>query len=274
MKNITIMKAYKRYVESLETINSPLFTDYKRVFEYLYEVDGDLTYYLFLDCICRTLKAIEKKQMHFKTSHMDWNKERVNEFFSLLNYTTKAYQRQDNEAFTVCFYKLFKCISEEELPNLQLYMFSKYNETEYGGKYLSSSSGIVKELLKCETEEEIDDCLKEYEEKKEEKVTPTYGKRFSNYSIPKVELFEMFNPKDLEETKECYAKLEEMADNCTISEEDYFYVKDILLSPRLTFYKRGGVYKEPSNSTNKLELEVIDGSSFEEEMEECLGNSK
>lgn len=274
MEKIKILEAYRRYCDKLNT-NSPIFEDFKRTFTYLfYNVEENLSEILFTDCVVKTLKAVTQRQLSFKVSNSAWSKERVDTFYKSLDSTVRAYKRQDNEAFAICFYKLFKCIIDEELPNLQLYMFSKYKETEFGEKYLCNSSGIVKELLKCESEEAIAACLKEFEKREERKTIPNSKRKFSNYSVPKVELFELFNPKDLEETKECYAKLEEMADNCTISEEDYFYVKDILLSPRLTFYKRGGVYKEPSNSSNKLELEVIDGSSFEEEMEECLGDSK
>lgn len=161
-EKLKIVGAYKRYLESFKTINteSQLFENYKKMYNYAFNtVEGELSLLLALDCVEMTLKHIREKQLHFKYSGCEWEKSRNDRFFKFKNAVESADKRGDTEAFKVSFYRMFKCIKEEEAPNMQLYMWSKYRDTTCGFDLLTRGRAIVRELLKASSEEEIDEIL-------------------------------------------------------------------------------------------------------------------
>ena len=155
-----IVEAYKRYLDSLKSDESQVFENYKKMYDYCFnKVEGELSLLLCLDCVEMTLKAIRDRQIHFKSNGLLWDKSRIDRFFKFKDAVESADKRGDNEAFKVCFYRMFKCIKEEQAPNMQLYMWSKYRDTSCGFELLTRGRATVRELLKASTDEEIDEIL-------------------------------------------------------------------------------------------------------------------
>lgn len=161
--NLEIIKAYGRYLENLKSENSPLFENYEKMYDYLRNKveDKELSFLLSVDCIEKTLKEADKRNIRFKSTDVDWNKNRINRFFNFKKALDKASNRyeHDKDAFSVCFARMFKFIEEEPLPNMQLYMWSKYRESEDGLRLLTHNKTIVRELLACSSEQDIDKII-------------------------------------------------------------------------------------------------------------------
>ncbi len=157
---LQIVEAYKRYLDSLKNDESQVFENYKKMYDYCFnKVEGELSLLLCLDCVEMTLKAIRERQIRFKSNGLLWDKSRIDRFFKFKDAVESADKRGDDEAFKVCIYRMFKCIKEEQAPNMQLYMWSKYRDVSCGFELLTRSRATVRELLKASTDEEIDEIL-------------------------------------------------------------------------------------------------------------------
>lgn len=163
MEKLEIIKSYSRYLNSLKEENSNIIGNFDKMYKYLNSkvsiIDKDLWQSLTFDCVYKTLTKAKERQVKYKSFDQDWNNYSIERCYQLIDNFQKAERTQDNEMFDINLYRLFKLLTNEELPNVVLFMWHTFSKTELGGELLKSEREKTNKLLKAQTEEEIDELL-------------------------------------------------------------------------------------------------------------------
>lgn len=269
----TILEQYTKYLQLInECKKEELPTNFKKFTDFLKANTDNKRFQgiLYLDCIHKTLVQVSQREVRLKELSQSWSStaakkcwEKVNKLNSIRKEEEDTSSVSISDRYKILLGSLFNFMEEQTDPCLKLYMYMAHESKDSDGQKLYGSEMLlVDKLLKADSEEEIEALLQPKTEEKKDFQTRFVCK----IPINKLELFKLFNPKDLVETEECYLKLEEMVNQNEISYDDYCYVRDILLSPRKSYYTNGGKWEEP---TTKLFSgpQIIDGIQFLEEEE-------
>lgn len=251
---VEIVKAYGRYLESLANKNTNVFAAYDKMYRYINEtvftLDRNLYQVLLWDSIDKTLKEVKKKGLYFKSMDCEWNKTTVDLFFKYLDNLKKS--NDGDESFKINFLRLFKLLRDEESPNVRLYCWSKYREYDQGRRLITSEKDRAYRLLHASTEEEVEAILNEVNNSSTAAQEET---RFQDVpNIPPKHLFELFNPKTVDECDADLERLDRMVIDGNINKSQYGVIKDCLILPRRYRYSHGEVYTEPKKVDLNLKI--------------------
>ena len=158
--NIEIIKSYTNYLKGLRNAsNTELFNNFDKMYTYLLnKVEGRLYVILLLDCVSKTLRECDRRQLRFKTEGCSWNRASIEKGFKLLENMRK-YEDRDDSAFFVNFHNFIKLLNEESSPNTRLYLWAQYRKTDNGRNFLQSELRRIRQLLQAKTEEETESIL-------------------------------------------------------------------------------------------------------------------
>ena len=91
----TILQQYKKYLTAIKNceneqvpINFKKFTDF--LYNACYELDSRLWTVINLDCVHRTIKVINKRNIRLKDVAEDWSTIEVQECYDIINAITRA----------------------------------------------------------------------------------------------------------------------------------------------------------------------------------------
>lgn len=101
------------------------------------------------------------RKVRFKSVGYEWNQYSIDRCYKLIDNIIKSYDTQDLDTFRINVNRLFKLISEDEEPNVMLYMWHTYGKTEAGRAVLSGERNRVNKLIRASTEEEVESILAE-----------------------------------------------------------------------------------------------------------------
>ena len=162
---LEIVKAYGRYLESLKKENSNVIDEFGKMYSYINNkvvyTDEGLWQVLFFDCPSRALQVARDRKVRFKSVGYEWNQYSIDRCYKLIDNIIKSYDTQDLDTFRINVNRLFKLLSEDEEPNVTLYMWHTYGKTEAGRAVLSGERNRVNKLIRASTEEEIESILAE-----------------------------------------------------------------------------------------------------------------
>ena len=162
---LEIVKAYGRYLDSLKKENSNVIDEFGKMYSYInkkvVDTDEGLWQVLFFDCPSRALQAARDRKVRFKSVGYEWNQYSIDRCYKLIDNIIKSYDTQDIDTFRINVNRLFKLLSEDEEPNVTLYMWHTYGKTEAGRAVLSGERNRVNKLIRASTEEEVESILSE-----------------------------------------------------------------------------------------------------------------
>ena len=162
---LEIVKAYGRYIESLKKENSNVIDEFGKMYSYInnkvVDTDEGLWQVLFFDFPSRALQVARDRKVRFKSVGYEWNQYSIDRCYKLIDNIIKSYDTQDLDTFRINVNRLFKLLSEDEEPNVTLYMWHTYGKTEAGRAVLSGERNRVNKLIRASTEEEIESILAE-----------------------------------------------------------------------------------------------------------------
>ena len=289
IQRLTITQQYAKYLENIKSCDdAQVISNFNKLESFLANLfntqaeDEELLTHIKLDSINMTLKEIRKRSIKLKNAASYWDSKEIGRFFNLLDKANaiynnlKEHQEGSSEEYIAVEGVLINCINEQKDPSVKLYMYLKHEDSAEGRNLYKSSSNTAKQLIAASSEEEIDVILQEVNNPQQTKPNPSTRFKYAS-SIPKIKLFELFNPQTLEEAEQCYSKLEDMVDNGEINYEDYQYVKDILLSRNTQKYinlqeikiKQAEEAKKGKKSSS-MPLTVIYGDKWEAEYDAKL----
>lgn len=162
---LEIVKAYGRYLDSLKKENSNVIDEFGKMYSYInnkvVDTDERLWQVLFFDCPSRALQVARDRKVRFKSVGYEWNQYSIDRCYKLIDNIIKSYDTQDLDTFRINVNRLFKLLSDDEEPNVTLYMWHTYGKTEAGRAVLSGERNRVNKLIRASTEEEVESILAE-----------------------------------------------------------------------------------------------------------------
>lgn len=163
----TILEQYKKYLQTINTCeNEQVPTNFikftKWLFNACYELDSRLWTVIKLDCIHRTIKLVNKRNIRLKEVSEDWSPIEVQECYDIINAITRAANEDPtSQEHMVLTGKLFNLIDKEKDPSMQLYMYMQHEKSKYGYRLYREEKENVQKLLSATSEEEIDSIMQE-----------------------------------------------------------------------------------------------------------------
>ena len=253
MEKLKVISTYARYINNLDTATD-VVECYEKMKQYLNKncFHTVLWRVLLFATINETIKLLKQKNFNFKASSDEWDSDGLSTFFQLLKLTKKYWVTQQEDSFIINQAKLLKLLLENlHSTYTELYCWGIFKQ-DLAMKLFVEDSKKAKELLNASTEEEVEVILNEANNSSTAAQEETRFKDVPN--IPPKHLFELFNPKTVDECDADLERLEKMVIDGNINKSQYGVIKDILILPRRHRYSNGEVYTEPKNVDLKLKI--------------------
>lgn len=121
----TILDTYKRYLHTLNCSDAELFTNYKKITDFINDncEDDELRIALYFGCIGKNLREIRKRNLRIiDCSNGDWNSDAVKQGYRLIDNIKKYDLYVEPDAYKVNSYRFWE-LALAQCPYVQLFLF-------------------------------------------------------------------------------------------------------------------------------------------------------
>lgn len=168
LEKVVIMTQYRKFLELLTSKNTKEiikgFNKFDKFIKKQYQkgLNDELFVTIRLSCICHTVEVLQEEDIRLKDFAIRWNKDTVQRAYELLKKLSalKRQEDTDSEQYKILFGHFMKLIEDEEDAALKLYLLQVHKKSPTGQTWYTSKLKTENELLKAETEEEIDYILR------------------------------------------------------------------------------------------------------------------
>ena len=168
METRKILETYKRYLQTIEDLNSDLFTNYKTISKFLYDKcnDNELSTLMNLHCIGQVVQEIKRRDIRIKDVCKEgWSSSATQEGYRLLRNMKNHQYDFDNTTFIINFKRFMELIKNQS-PYVELYLWYCYSN-EIGTRLFRVSMSEIEEAaanaIKAEEENYADSEANEQE---------------------------------------------------------------------------------------------------------------
>lgn len=158
----TILDTYKRYLRTLNCSDAELFTNYKKITDFINEncEDDTLRTALYFSCIGKNLREIKKRNLRIiDCSNGDWDSEAVKKGYRLIDNIKKYDLYIDPEAYRVNSYRFWK-LAMAQCPYVQLFLYLCFaDRLEFHKLFAVSMKEIEEAAQKASEAEEMRQTL-------------------------------------------------------------------------------------------------------------------
>jgi hypothetical protein len=120
----TILDTYKRYLRTLNCSDAELFSNFKKITDFINDncEDDELSTALYFGCIGKNLNEIRKRNLRIiDFSNGDWDSEAVKQGYRLIDNIKKYDLFIDPDAYKVNSYRFWE-LALAQSPYLQLFL--------------------------------------------------------------------------------------------------------------------------------------------------------
>ena len=157
-----ILDTYKRYLRTLNCSDAELFTNYKKITDFINEncEDDTLRTALYFSCIGKNLREIKKRNLRIiDCSNGDWDSEVVKKGYRLIDNIKKYDLYIDPEAYRVNSYRFWK-LAMAQCPYVQLFLYLCFaDRLEFHKLFAVSMKEIEEAAQKASEAEEMRQTL-------------------------------------------------------------------------------------------------------------------